>query len=101
MAVLVSVMKGAIGLKIILTTTASVVGATVRKIRYQKPSGAVGEWTAVQETGTSISFTTTVASDLDEAGDWNLQAYVENGWKLPGTQDVLHVDENIDIPVTP
>jgi hypothetical protein len=44
---------------------------------------------------------TTVASDLDEAGDWNLQAYVENGWKLPGTQDVLHVDENIDIPVTP
>lgn len=94
-ATVINAMRGSIGLKIKVNISASTVGATLCKIRYEKPSGEIGEWVAQIESGTSISYTTVSANDLDEEGDWNIQAYVENGWKLSGTQCILHVEENI------
>lgn len=86
---------GDIGVKLILNTTADISSASVRKIYYKKPSGTTGSWTAGEESSTSISYTTT-SGDIDEAGKWTLQAYVEKGtWKLYGTEASLTVDRAI------
>lgn len=71
-----SVNVGAIGQKIILNVGVNIAAATTRWIEYLKPDGTSSYWTAVQETTTSISYTTTAATDLDVSGSWQLQAYV-------------------------
>jgi len=70
------VYQGAIGQKITLNIGVSIVGASVRQIKYEKPDGTDGYWTAAQESATEISFTTTVVTDLDKIGNWKLQAYI-------------------------
>jgi len=75
--------KGMVGLKIILNT-GNIADLTTLKILYQKPSGTSGEWTAVAESASSLSYTTQ-AGDIDEAGNWKLQAYGEGtAWQGPG-----------------
>lgn len=68
--------RGAIGKKIILSTVIDISTADTLKIQYEKPSGAVGEWTAAEETTTSISYTTTAVGDLDENGVWKFSSYI-------------------------
>jgi len=71
-----SVFIGAIGKKIVLNVGVNISAATTRQIKYEKPSGTTGYWTAVEESTTSISYTTTAATDLNEDGNWKLQAYI-------------------------
>lgn len=71
-----AVFVGAIGQKIILNVEADISAATTRQIKYEKPDGTSGYWTAVEESTTSISYTTTAATDLNLDGNWELQAYV-------------------------
>lgn len=57
------------------TKNTNLADATVKKILYQKPSGATGFWSASYN-GTKLVYTT-VDGDLDEAGQWFFQPYVE------------------------
>lgn len=52
-------------------------GASSAEIRYKKPSGATGAWTA-SIVSDGVQYTTTTG-DIDEAGTWYLQAYVDLG----------------------
>ena len=80
-----SVFIGDIGIKIILEVGADITTAISQKIKYRKPSGERGVWTATQETATSISYTTIAATDLNEIGVWLLQSYVTMpSWALSG-----------------
>jgi len=89
--------KGVIGAKITVNVTSDITGGTVFKIYYRKPDGTTGFWTAGKETNnTSISYTTTLATDLDQVGIWILQSWVEvGGWKGYGeVTEELEVGEN-------
>lgn len=92
------IFKGDIGTKIILNTGADLSTGTVFRIYYRKPNGQTGYWTAQKESdNTSISYTTIDSGDLDVAGTWQLQSYVEiSGWKGFGQAVSLVVN----IPVT-
>ena len=84
----------AVGLKIILDVVVNISAATVKKIRYIKPSGEVGEWNATLEDSTHISYSTG-ADDIDEIGIWQFQAYVTCGWTLYGDIANIRIDEPI------
>jgi len=70
--------KGDIGRKIRLDAGESIVSASTIQIKYKKPSGATGTWTAEVEELTYAAYTT-LAGDLDEDGPWEIQLYVEMG----------------------
>ncbi|MHC4398030.1 MAG: hypothetical protein ACYS1A_20495 [Planctomycetota bacterium] len=73
-----------IGLKITLDCVIDISSATSRSIKYQKPGGTTGSWTAAEESTTEISYTTTTG-DIDESGVWIFQAYVNKGaYKIRG-----------------
>ena len=84
------------GIEIILDVGTDISGATVRKIKYKKPTvGTVGFWVASEKTSTSIVYVTQV-DDLDDAGIWKLQAYVEKStWKLHGKKQDFRVGGSI------
>lgn len=87
-----SVFKGAIGQKIILEVGINISAATTRTIKYRKPNGPLLTWAAAEETTTSISFTTTLASDLNKTGTWKFQAFVITPtWTEHGEIDRLQV----------
>jgi len=90
--------KGQVGALIRLDTldsTALLAVATKKEIHYQRPSGAVGAWTAALD-GTKLTFTTTLITDLPESGRYILQAYIEGtGWKVPGGRTTMVVGEPI------
>lgn len=76
-----------VGTKITLDLVEDISSSTVWRIYYKKPSGTTGYWTASREGGTNhIYYVTTtggdpVTPDLDEAGIWKLQGYIEMpGW---------------------
>jgi len=69
---------GDIGTKILLDSSSTLTGATVKRIYYRKPlTGTTGHFDAEIEDTTKLYYTTDSADDLDEAGDWILQIYVE------------------------
>ena len=47
------------------------------KIRYKKPSGIIGEWTAQLSYFSIVSYNVSSTSILDASGDWRLQVYVK------------------------
>jgi len=60
---------------VILNTGCDVSNATVWKIRYEKPSGGKGEWSAtLDDDPTKIRCSNVV---FDEVGQWKIQACVE------------------------
>lgn len=63
-----------IGTLINVDVGSDVTGATTRKIKYIKPDGESGEWNAT--ISTQYLQYTTVDEDLDQVGDWIIQAYV-------------------------
>lgn len=67
----------AIGKTIIVDTGLDIHDATVLKLRIKKPNDVVVEWVATLEGLTKLKYTTTTTSDLDQAGRYLLQAYVE------------------------
>ena len=86
---------GDIGTEITFDTTEDLSTATVHKILYRKPDGTTGEW-AGTVVGTTLTFTTIVATDLDVAGVWQVQAYCETPtWKRHSDEDKFSVAGNI------
>ena len=67
--------EGQVGAIIRLTSTTDLSAALSVSIRYRKPSGASGTWTAAMSGTTNIQYTTTAAADLDEDGTWTFQGY--------------------------
>ncbi len=75
---------GVVGLDIVLNTGITITGADDLKIKYQKPDGTTGEWTATASGTTSVKYTT-ADGDIDQAGAWTFQAYAEvSGGKFHG-----------------
>ena len=68
------IFEGQIGARIELETFDDLSGATLTEINYKKPGGAKGIWPATVD-GTKLFFVTTVATDLDKRGLYQLQAH--------------------------
>ena len=91
-----SVFVGATGQKIVLECGVDITAATTKQIKYQKPDGTASNWTAAQESTTSISYTTTAATDLNIDGSWKFQAYVVTPtWAKHGEIDKLLIKETL------
>jgi hypothetical protein len=58
-----------------LATDFDLSGAEVKRILYTKPNKATGYWTATAD-GTDLVYNLS-NTDIDVAGDWKVQAYVE------------------------
>ena len=65
---------GDVGTEIRLETEASLAGATTLEIAARKPDGTEATWTATAD-GTVVRYFTE-AGDLDQSGQWLLQAVV-------------------------
>ena len=87
---------GAVGVVIILSTSQDLTLSTKREVLVKKPDGTVAAWTADiateredEQTGDLIDLAPddgyieyiTTEDDLDQVGDYSLQAYVE--WGTP------------------
>lgn len=59
--------------------------ATVKRILFTKPNGSKGYWNGTVS-GTSLTYQTT-EGDIDQAGLWKFQAYIEVGG-LKGFGDI-------------
>lgn len=82
-----------IGVQFKLNTGVDITAATTANIHYRKPSGATGSFTGATSDTTYVTYTT-VASDIDEDGEWELQAYVVTAaWTLRGTIATVRVVE--------
>ena len=85
-------------LRIRLDTSQDISGATA-EIKYKKPSGNTGKWTAVVEDYTNgIIYYDVVAGDVDESGKWKFWAYItfSGGLVAPGKVAVVNVYEEGD-----
>lgn len=79
-------------------TAQSVAAATTKQIKLEKPDGTKAAKTAAFYTdGTDgIIQYTTIAGDLDGAGDWKAQTYVETPTRIiPGSIHTFTVEGNI------
>jgi len=74
-----TIFKGQTKLQIKLTVEQDITGAVQTLIRYKKPSGARGEWTAniVNPATGILDFEPASAATLDETGQWTLWAFVQ------------------------
>lgn len=64
---------GDTGVKFTLSTEIDITGATIRLMKYIKPDGTIGSFTAIEEgnpTDGDISFTVTLVTQLDTGGRW-------------------------------
>jgi hypothetical protein len=83
------VFKNDVGTKISLDVDQDLTEATVAKIKYVKPNGDTGYWTATID-DESIYYVTTVNEekteyDLDQVGTWTFFSYIEtNAWSGHG-----------------
>lgn len=85
---------GAIGFEIFVETGLDLDTATAIAINYVKPDGATGAFTGTAaskaaargNTRYGAQYVTTLATDLDQAGTWQLQvdATLPSGWSGPG-----------------
>lgn len=75
-------------LRITLTANVDITDALDLQIRYKKPSGAVGHWTATEQTAATgvIYYDLIDENDLDESGTWTFWPYVTfaDGRSAPG-----------------
>lgn len=81
------IFKSQTALKVRLDTKIDLSSAASLKIKYKKPSGATGSWTATQDSTypTRIYFDLVTAS-IDESGVWTFWSYVtfNDGRVAPG-----------------
>jgi hypothetical protein len=69
--------KGQSSLRIRLTTGVDITSASELLIKYRKPGGTLGDWTATSEDDVAgIIFYDLVIDDLDETGNWIFWAHV-------------------------
>ena len=82
---------GAIGASIIIDCDADISSATLRQIKVRRPDGSKTTWPAVADGDTAIKYVT-LAGDIDQAGVWKLQPYIEMpSWQGRGTTVSLSV----------
>ena len=90
-----SVFKDDIGTKLKFDIVVSIVGITLAKIKYEKPDGTAGFWTAITEADTYIYYITK-SGDLDVGGKWTFQPYVEYAaWKGHGNRVFLQIESHL------
>lgn len=70
--------KGDVGTEVLVDCGCDLTGATVTRLKVEKPDGTVIEWTAAIHQNNYLKYVT-VAGDFDQSGEYKLQAYV----KLP------------------
>lgn len=78
---------GQSSLRLKLTTGVDITGATTLQIKYKKPNGATGEWTALEYDETNgVIYYDFAANELDVSGRWIVWAYVifSDGRDAPG-----------------
>jgi len=74
-------------LRIELTTGVDITGATVKKIKYKKPSETEGYWNAQVSSATNgVIYYDVISTEIDESGTWTFWAYItfEDGRSAPG-----------------
>ncbi len=65
-------------LRIHLTTGVDITGAVTKKIKYVKPDGTAGEWTAQIDDPTAGSIYYDLSgTELDQTDTWTLWAWIE------------------------
>ncbi len=78
------IFAGDTGTEIILDCGTDISTGTLLRIEAKKPSGVKVNWAAVLDGTTRIRYVVQ-SGDLDTAGRWSLQAYIEMpGWKGRG-----------------
>lgn len=84
-------------LRITATTGVDISGATALAIKYRKPSGTEGSWTATESDATEgiIYYDLVDENDLDEVGAWAIWGHVtfSDGRSAPGEPFTLTVKE--------
>lgn len=70
--------QGDVGVEIRANVTVPLTDSTLTKYKVKKPSGVEATWSATVYDTTTLTYTT-VAADLDEVGEYIVQAYVEWG----------------------
>ena len=70
--------KGDVGTLVVLDCGTDVTAATARSVAVRKPDGSTTSWTASASGTTAIQYTID-ADDLDQSGEWRLQAVVTIG----------------------
>lgn len=91
---------GDIGTVIALDAKVDLTNATVLEIKYFKPDGSgSGKWTAtIDPQNNTIATYTTADSDLDVAGVWTFQLYVElPSWSGHGEMASQRIYEPIEV----
>jgi hypothetical protein len=63
-------------LRLEMDTEVSLTGATVMRILYKKPDGTQGFWPVTLTSGTKLLYNVQ-DGDIDQAGTWQFQSYVE------------------------
>lgn len=90
-----TIFVGDVGVKIVLNVGVDISAAILRKIKFKKTNGSVSQWNAAEETSTSLSYIT-ANGDIDLAGIWEFQSYVETPtWKLHGGKIKLQVEGSL------
>jgi len=76
-------------------STAEHAALTAQIIKYKKPSGATGSFTATAGTAPYIYYDTSNSTDLNESGDWNIWSYCTftGGLVAPGKPAIMSVRE--------
>jgi hypothetical protein len=87
-----SVHVGDIGSEIIYDVGEDISAGSGLKLKYRKPDGSVGQWTAVLHGTTAVKYVTTAVGDLPLAGAWDFQPYIElSGWKGHGVKKTAEI----------
>lgn len=90
------VYTGDVGTVVLLDSQSDITAMTTTQIRYKKPDGTIGTWTASITATTKLTYTTTVG-DWDQAGTWTFWIYVAGAGGI-----IFHgepVTYNIDAPL--
>lgn len=79
-------------LTIKITITGDLTGYLTAKIKYVKPNGSTGEWTAMV-TDQVLSYSVVDVNDIDVAGNWVIYPYVtySDGKTITGTPSDIKV----------
>lgn len=86
-----AIYKGDVGTEVVLDTELDLTEAVSVAVKAKKPSGAEVTWTATVHETTKVRYVTD-ADDLNQAGTWYLQAYVETSeWTSRGKTVAMEV----------
>lgn len=84
--------KNQTALRISLDTKADLSTATAQVIKYKKPDGTSGQFTATNGGSGVIYYQVANSSDLDQAGRWSFWAYLTFTGGIVAPGEVVHID---------